>query len=186
MNCSQCSGWAFNGISVLSFTRCDWKCIGNTLCIKPWILNERLAAMIHPKQTLKNWHTGNPEKLLKGSVTSKMMESITIFSLGPYRTDKQKPPLKATLNFNRVQFAPASGNIWTAVFWCVWSLFPLPCQCHLLIAFSLGYMILLNSIIGVWNRERLSGGSGQNKTAEAGILAESWLQFVDSIPSDFT
>lgn len=45
-----------------------------------------------------------------------MMESITIFSLGPYRTDKQKPRLKATLNFNRVQFAPAIGNIWTAVF----------------------------------------------------------------------
>lgn len=58
----------------------------------------------------------NPEKLLKGSVTSKTMESITIFSLGPGRADKQNPRLKAALNFNRVQFARATGNIWTAVF----------------------------------------------------------------------
>lgn len=45
-----------------------------------------------------------------------MMESITIFSLGPGRADKQNPRLKAALNFNRVQFAQATGNIWTAVF----------------------------------------------------------------------
>lgn len=41
-------------------------------------------------KTLKLTHR-NPEKLLKESVTSKMIESIKLFSLGPYLTDKLNP-----------------------------------------------------------------------------------------------
>lgn len=63
-------------------------------------------------------------------------------------------------------------------------MFPLPFQCHLLIAFSLGYMILLNSIIEVWNRERLFRGSGQKKTTESEMLSEPWLHL--SAPSQVT
>lgn len=36
-------------------------------------------------------------------------------------------------------------------------------------------MILLNSIIEVWNRERLFRGSGQKKTTESEMLSEPWL-----------
>lgn len=45
-------------------------------------------------------------------------------------------------------------------------------------------MILLNSIIEVWNRERLFRGSGQKKTTESEMLSEPWLHL--SAPSQVT
>ncbi len=45
-------------------------------------------------------------------------------------------------------------------------------------------MILQNSIIEVWNRERLFRGSGQKKTTESEMLSEPWLHL--SAPSQVT